>query len=299
VTGAAARPVAARSAPPGRAAGRPLLGLGAGRLLSALWLGFAYAFLLAPLVVIAGASLHGGHQYTVLEFPPRELSLQWYFRIPEAHVGAILLSIQVALATAVLSCLLGVPAALGLVRGRLPGKGALAALFRAPLQIPSVVIGIAFMQLYYAIGKATGFYAVGTFFGLVLGHVFHATPYVVGTTTAILQRFDPRLEEAALSLGAGRWRAFRRVTLPLIAPGVYAGALYAFMISFGDVPISIFLIQPGYTTYPVELFFSLEADFNPSTLASATLVVLFSLFVMLAVQRLVGFDNLMKSSGHR
>ena len=173
----------------------------------------------------------------------------------------------------------------------------LSTFFRIPLQIPSIVIGIAFLQLYYAIGAVTGWYATGTFLGLAIGLFFHATPYVIGTTAAILQRFDSRLEEAALSLGATRWRTFRRVTLPVIAPGIYAGALYAFMVSFGDVPISIFLTKPGFTTYPVELFFSMENEFDPTILASATLVLVFSLGVMLLVQRIVGLDTLLESGG--
>jgi putative spermidine/putrescine transport system permease protein len=133
------------------------------------------------------------------------------------------------------------------------------------------------------------------FLGLYIGHLFVATPYVVGTVTAILQRFDTRLEEAAFSLGANRWSAFWRVTLPVIKPGVYAGGLYSFMVSFGDVPISIFLTSPGFVTYPVELFYVIENDFDPSILASASLVIFFCLLVLLGMQKLVGLDTLLRS----
>ena len=205
------------------------------------------------------------------------------------------MSFALADAAALGACILGIPAALGIVRGVLPGRTFISAVFRAPLQIPAIVTGIAFLQLFYLVGDASGLYLQGTFWGLYLGHLFVATPYVVGTVTAILQRFDMRLEEAAFSLGASRWSTFRRVTLPVIKPGVYAGALYAFMVSFGDVPISIFLTAPGFVTYPIELFYGLENDFDPSILASSSLVILFCLIVLLVMQKIVGLDTLLRS----
>ena len=122
------------------------------------------------------------------------------------------------------------------------------------------------------VGRATGLFLNGSFPGLYLGHLFVATPYVVGTVVAVLQRFNVRLEEAALSLGASPWRTFRRVTLPTIMPGVHAGALYASMVSFADVPIAMFLTAPGFVTYPVELFFGIESDFSPSSFAASRLL---------------------------
>jgi putative spermidine/putrescine transport system permease protein len=270
-------------------------GLLAGRLMTIFWCSFVYLFLLAPLIVIAGASFHSATGYAVMVFPPEDPTIRWYLEIPDSQYQALAVSLGLGLLTALVSCLLGVPTALGLVRSRLPGKALLSTFFRIPLQIPSVVIGIAFLHLYYAIGRATGWYATGTFLGVAIGHFFHATPYVIGTTAAILQRFDTRLEEAALILGASRWRTFRRVTLPVITPGIFAGALYSFMVSFGDVPISVFLTTAGFSTYPVELFYSMEHDFDPSTLASATLVIIFSLGVMLIVQRIVGLDTLLRA----
>lgn len=269
------------------------------RLLTIGWCGSVYLFLLLPLVVIAGASFHNASGYAVMVFPPEDPTIKWYLEISDQQYKALALSVGLGVLTAVVSCLLGVPAALGLIRSNIHAKGLLSVFFRIPLQIPSVVIGIAFLHFYYAVGRMTGWYATGTFLGLAIGHFFHATPYVIGTTAAILQRFDTRLEEAALSLGASRWRAFRRVTLPVIAPGIYAGALYSFMVSFGDVPISIFLTKPGFTTYPVELFFSMENEYDPSVLASATLVIVFSMAVMLIVQRIVGLNTLLESSGGR
>ncbi|MFT5113597.1 MAG: putative spermidine/putrescine transport system permease protein [Parasphingorhabdus sp.] len=264
-----------------------------------IWCGFAYVFLLSPLVIVAGASLHRGSRYTVVQFPPTDLSLYWYTQIPDAHWHALMLSFGLALLSAFCACCIGIPAALGLIRSRIPGKALISAILRAPMQIPTIVTGLAFLQMYYLFGDITGLYVNGTFTGLFLAHLFVGIPYVVGTVVAVLQRFDTRLEEAALSLGATRWSTFRRVTLPVILPGVYAGGLYAFMVSFGDVPISMLLSAPGFVTYPVELFYGLENDFNPAVLASSTLVIFISLAVMLAMQRLIGLESLLRSGGNR
>jgi putative spermidine/putrescine transport system permease protein len=273
----------------------PKRGLPWGKYFHYFFCSLSYIFLLSPMIVVIGASLHGGEYYTAIKFPPDEPSLQWYWKIPKGQLEALGLSFGLAGLTALGACIIGIPAALGIVRGKIPGKTLISAVFRAPLQIPAIVTGIAFLQLYYLFGDATGLYFQGTFLGLYIGHLFVATPYVVGTVTAILQRFDTRLEEASFSLGASKLSTFRRVTLPVIMPGVYAGALYAFMVSFGDVPISIFLTAPGFVTYPIELFYGMENDFDPSILASASLVIFFCLLVLLGMQKLVGLDTLLRS----
>ncbi|MCE2482227.1 MAG: ABC transporter permease subunit, partial [Alphaproteobacteria bacterium] len=207
-------------------------------------------------MVVVGASFDGGKPVAgraFLQFPPSELSFQWYAAIQPRLFDALWVSVGVAVTAALVGTIVGVPAALGIVRGHLPGKTLIAALFRAPLQIPFIVIGIAFLQTYYLISDVTGLGLTGTFPGLALGHVFVATPYVIGSVGAILQSFDHGLEEAALSLGASRWRTFRRVTLPIIMPGIYAGALFAFMVSFGDVPISLFLADRNLPFHGIRL----------------------------------------------
>ena len=273
----------------------PRRGVPWGKLLHYVYCSLSYIFLLSPMIVVIGASFHGGTYTSAIKFPPEDPSFQWYAKIPKGQLEALGLSFLLGGAAALGACVIGIPAALGIVRARLPGRTLISSIFRAPLQIPAIVTGIAFLQLFYLLGDATGLYFQGTFLGLYVGHLFVATPYVVGTVTAILQRFDTRLEEAAFSLGASRWSTFRRVTLPVIKPGVYAGALYAFMVSFGDVPISIFLTSPGFVTYPVELFYGLENDFDPSILASASLVIFFCLISLLAMQKIVGLDTLLRS----
>ncbi len=270
-----------------------------GKLLSALLLTFVAAYLLAPLVVVIGASFGapetGGLIISYVEFPPRRLTLQWYLTISSETYRAIALSIVLAAAAALGACILGVPAALGLVRGDFRGRAAIQAIFRAPLQIPAVVTGIAFLQMFYVFNDATGLALEGRFAGLLLAHVFLATPFVIGSVSVVLARFNPRMEEAALTLGASRISTFRRVTMPLIMPGVVTGAVYGFLVSFVDVPVSLFLSRPDLVPYPVELFSAMQQEFSPAILASATLVVLLSLLILLAVHRLVGLDALLKS----
>lgn len=270
-----------------------------GTVAKVFWVSWAYFFLLAPMVVVIGSSFDGATAYSGVVFPPQELTLKWYQKIPSTHYHSLGLSLGLALSVALGACLLGIPAALAIVRGKLPGKSVFLAFFRAPMQIPAVVTGVAFLRLYYVAGDATGLYLNATFVGLYLGHLFVATPYVIGTVVSVLQRFNMRLEEAALSMGASRWSTFRRITLPTIMPGVHAGALYAFMVSFSDVPIAMFLTAPGFVTYPVELFFGIETDFNPSVLASASLVIVFSLVALLLVQKVIGLDSVVHSGNSR
>lgn len=262
---------------------------------------FAAVFvcLLAPLVVVIGGSFSAPASDDVVmsyvQFPPERLTLKWYAEIPATQYHALGLSFGLGLCVALAACLIGVPAALGLVRGRFPGKALVGTLLRAPLQIPHVVLGIAFLQLYYLVGDRTGLYLQGTLAGLFLGHLFLATPFVIGSVGAVLQRFNDRLEEAAWTLGASRWRTLRRVTLPVIMPGIFSGGLYAFIVSFVDVPVAMFLAATGRATFPVELFYAMEQDFNPSSLASATLVTFFALVVLIGAQRMIGLDQLLKS----
>jgi len=269
----------------------------AGRILGTVWIVLVYGFLLAPLVVVAGASLNGGEFLAYVNFPPDRISLDWYFRIPPSQLLSLVHSFALATATMAIAILLGVPAAFGLVRAEFRGKAVVAALMRAPLQIPFAVIGVSFLQFYYVLGDATGLYLQASLPGLLIAHVFAAVPYVIGTVGAVLQRFNRRLEEAALILGASPWSAFRRVTMPVIMPGIYTGGLYAFMLSFTDVPIVLFLAGSDFTTFPVEVFHSFQFDFNPTILASSTLVMIGSLAVMLVAQRALGLDTLLKSGG--
>jgi putative spermidine/putrescine transport system permease protein len=303
----AALPGASVAAPRRRSAGA-VLGPRAGRLLRRLgrassyaWLTLGLLFIYAPIIVVVGASFDPGHYVNTrafLQFPPNGLSLRWYLSIEPSLWSSLWFSLKLGALVAVAALAVGVPAALGLVRGRFPGKTVIAALFRAPLQIPFIVSGVAFLQTYYAVASATGLALQGSFTGLFLGHLFVATPYAIGSVGVSLQRLNPNLEEAALSLGASRWRVMRRVTLPLIMPGIFGGVLYAFLISFTDVTLSVFLAGEDTTPFPVRIFTSVTTDMEPTVPAVSSLVFFGSLAMVYAMQRLLGMETLLRSGGN-
>jgi putative spermidine/putrescine transport system permease protein len=265
-------------------------------LFSIFVLAVAYVTLLAPIAFVMLSSFDYGQRAYVV-FPPEQFTLESYWRIPMRYWEALWLSLRVAFVCMIVACAIGIPAAIGIVRSNLPGKGALLALFRAPMQIPAVVSGVAFLHLYYLVGPATGLPLAGSFLGLVTAHIFAATPYVVGTLVSVLQRFDTNLEEASLSLGASRTATFAQVTLPMLKPGIFAGALYAFMISFSEVPISVFLSGSKLVTFPVEVFNSMLFDFEPTILAISSIVTVLSLTLVWLVQWAVGLDKFVNVGG--
>ena len=260
------------------------------RLFSALILVVAYGMLLSPIAFVMIASFDYGQRAYVV-FPPDRFTLESYWRIPMRYWDSLWISLRVAFLCMLISC------AIGIVRSNLPGKAALLAVFRAPMQIPAVVSGVAFLHLYYMIGPLLGLQFVGTLAGMVIAHVFAATPYVVGTLVSVLQRFNYELEEAALALGASRWGTFRQVTLPMLKPGIFAGALYAFMISFAEVPISVFLAGSRTVTFPVEVFNSMLFDFEPTILAICSIVTILSLTLVWLSQWAVGLDKFVQVGG--
>jgi putative spermidine/putrescine transport system permease protein len=259
------------------------------KLLSWAFLVLVYLVLLGPIGFVALASFdYGARAYVV--FPPQHWTLDAYRHIPAHYWRALWVTVELASVTTVLACLLGIPAAFGIVRSRMRATPLILAVFRAPLQIPSVVAGVAFLQMYYQLGALTGWYGAGSFLGLVVAHSFAATPYVVGTLVSVLQRFDDSIEEAALILGATRLGTLRQVTLPMLRPGLFAAALYAFMISFGEVPMSVFLTGSHLMTFPVEIFNAMQFDFDPTILAISTVVTVMSLALVIGVQRAAGLD---------
>jgi putative spermidine/putrescine transport system permease protein len=266
------------------------------RLFSTLVLLVAYVTLLSPIAFVMIASFDYGQRAYVV-FPPEQFTLESYWRIPTRYWDSLWISVRVAFLCMLISCAIGIPAAIGIIRSSLPGKAALLAVFRAPMQIPAVVSGVAFLHLYYLIGPLFGVQLVGSFAGMVIAHVFAATPYVVGTLVSVLQRFNYDLEEAALVLGASRWGTFRQVTLPMLKPGIFAGALYAFMISFAEVPISVFLAGSRTVTFPVEVFNSMLFDFEPTILAISSIVTVLSLTLVWFAQWAVGLDKFVQVGG--
>lgn len=245
----------------------------------AAWI--TYALIVVPLVMVIGASFT---ETRYIVFPPRGFTLQWY-RAAMAD-GALMrglgLSAVVAAAAVALSLILGTSGALYLSRtaGRL--KDFLAGFFLAPLNVPAVMTAFALLLAF------TQWHLINVF-GLVIAHSVLTLPYIVRSVLVSLAGTDPAIERAAAILGASPWRVFRLITLPLIKPGLIAGGTFAFLISFNNVPLSVFLASPGSAPLPVVLFNRMQWLAEPSVAAAATLTVLATLVTMLVLERRFSF----------
>jgi putative spermidine/putrescine transport system permease protein len=244
----------------------------------------AYVFLIAPIVIVVLAALNAGDY---LAFPPQGLSLRWFVRAAqtEPFLRSFVFSLKLALWVTVASTVLGTAAALYVVRHARRFRDLLRLAILAPLQLPAILTGIALLIFFLSTGMGTrGMRA------LFIGHTIVSLPYVFLTVSAVLAGFDRSLEEAARSLGAGPFTTFRRITLPLIKGPVIAGALFAFITSFDQFPVSLLLVSVGNTTLPIQLFDYLRFSFDPAAAAVSTVSVLMSVAIVLVVDRLVGLQ---------
>jgi putative spermidine/putrescine transport system permease protein len=243
-----------------------------------------FGFLLAPLAVVVATSLTASN---FAAFPPQGLSLRWYTALldqPE-FLDAFWLSLILAALAAAVATVVGTLAAFGLVRYRFPGRDLANAVVLSPLLLPGVVSGIALLQFFAMVG-------VGASFGrLLMGHVIITVPYVVRAVAAVLTGFDRSLEEAAQSLGANPPRAVLLITLPVVSAGVLAGAVFAFVTSFDNVVVSIFLTSPTLVPLPVRLYNYVESSARPLAASISTLQILVIVALLWLTERVVGFSR--------
>jgi putative spermidine/putrescine transport system permease protein len=254
------------------------------RLIAGSYVALVLAFLMLPVAVVVLASFSTTSFLTV---PPQGVTLRWYGRLLDSrdYLAAIGTSLTLATAATLCSLAVGTATSYALVRRVLPGKATVAAIVMSPLVFPGVVIGVALLQFYAALGLA------GSFAGLLMAHVVITVPYVVRTTLASLHGLDPELEDAACVLGADRLTAFRTVTLPLLRPGLAAGGLFAFITSFDNVPVSIFLTGVTHTTLPVKIFTAIEFGVDPTVAAVSSLLILTTALALVLAERWVGFHR--------
>jgi mannopine transport system permease protein len=242
-------------------------------MLGALLLMLVLAFLLVPVVIAIPMSL-GSERF--LQFPPRDLTLKWYgeFFTDAEWRAATVFSVKVASLTTFLSVLIGTLAAVALTRGTLFAKRLLTAVILAPLIVPHIVLGVALYLSFTPLGLS------GNLTGLVLAHTALAVPFVVLTISAALYRVDRSLEMAAMNLGATRFTAFRLVTLPLVMPAVWVGAVFAFLTSFDEAIVSFFMSGVSNKTLTRKLFENIDFDISPLIPAVSTVLMLVSLLLM-------------------
>ena len=238
-------------------------------------------FILAPLVVTVAISV-GTSQFAA--FPPRGFTLRWYAQVlaDADFQESLIFSTALAVGATTGALLLGVPAAFALTRHEFPGRDAVAAALLAPLVFPVLITGVALLQMFAMLNSNN------TPLNMLIAHVLVTMPYVVRTVTASLILADTTLEDAARTLGAGRWLVFRRITVPQIAPGLAAGSLFAFMVSFDNFPISLWLADAQHNPVPILIFQRIASVFDPSIAAISTLMIVLAMAIVVALERVVG-----------
>jgi putative spermidine/putrescine transport system permease protein len=255
---------------------------GEGRLGSALlWLAssLVLAFLVLPLLVIVPLSFSSSG---FLTFPLPGLSLRWYEELAttERWRSSFWNSLVVAIIATAIATVLGTLAAVGLHRRNFPGKPVLMALLLSPMIVPLIIVATGAYFFYVPLGLTS------SLVGLAIAHATLGTPFVLVTVSATLTGLDPGLPRAAASLGAAPPAVFLKVTLPLIAPGVISGGLFAFVTSFDEVVIALFLTGPGQRTLPRQMFDGIRENISPTILAAATILIVLAVLLLVTAELL-------------
>jgi len=236
-----------------------------------------YIFLMLPLVVVFPISLSSA---PYMQFPPPGLSWQWYERYLDdpQWIDATVRSLYVGVSTAILALAVGVPLAFTLVRRRFPGRVLLDRLALAPLIVPTIIVSVGIYGLFAKLKL------IGEWYGLVLAHTVLALPFVVLILVAGLRDFDRALEQAAEGLGAGRWRTLWRITLPLLRPSLVSAGLLAFISSFDELVVAMFLAGPNMTL-PKKMFDNILMEIDPTIAAVSVIQILLVTIVLILIAR--------------
>jgi putative spermidine/putrescine transport system permease protein len=244
-----------------------------------------YLFMLGPILITAAVSFNESNRS---QFPPRGFSLQWWQRaLAPEWVDALWFSLKLGSVTAVISTALALPLAFALTRYHFKGREAMVALTLGPLMLPALVTGVGLLQLFQYAGlrEHIGFTA------LLVGHVVICLPFAVRTVGISLHTLPPNIELAAASLGASRWRTLRHVVFPLAKSGIIAGAVFAFVHSFTDVNLSLFLVRPGEVPITVKILGFLEFGFAPTLAAVSVITLLLPLALVAIVEKVSGLGD--------
>ena len=247
-------------------------------------------FLLAPIVVVC---LVAFTPEGFLSIPTHTWSLRWFraiARYPE-FINAFWTSLWLGALSSTIAVALSVPAALAIARHEFRGRDAVTALFLSPLMIPHVVLGIAFLRFFTQVGLG------GRFTGLLLAHVVIVFPFALRLTLASAIGLDRRIEQAAISLGAEGASVFRRITWPLILPGVASGFVLAFIQSFDEVTMTIFIAAPGTETLPVRMFAHIQDSIDPLVTSVSASVIGLTVLFLFVIDRLYGLERLLAGRG--
>lgn len=241
--------------------------------------GLVLLYLVFPILVVVPLSFSSA---SYLGFPPPGWSLRWYanFLGRGDWLDAAWLSIWIGVAVMALATLLGVPAAIALVRATFRGKALLMGFIISPVIAPVIIVAIGIYFFYARLGL------IGNATGLVIAHTCLAVPFVVINVAAALQGFDERLEQAAMNLGATPWRTFWQVTFPIIRPGIFAGALFAFISSFDELVVALFVSGSTAVTLPRKMWDSIRFEIDPTIAAVSTILIALTAALFLTAELL-------------
>ncbi len=246
--------------------------------------------MLAPILIVCWVAFT---PTGFLSIPVTEFSLRWFraiARYPE-FVQAFWSSIWLAALSSAFAVAFSVPAALAIARHQFRGREALSAFLMSPLMIPHVVLGVAFLRFFTQIGLG------GSFVGLVVSHIVIVLPFALRLVMASAVGMDRALENAAISLGASDWTVFRRVTLPLILPGLASGWALAFIQSFDEVTMTVFIASPSVTTLPVRMFLYIQDNIDPLVTSVSAVVIAITVVFLVVIDRLYGLERLLAGRG--
>jgi putative spermidine/putrescine transport system permease protein len=243
-----------------------------------------FIFLIGPFLIIIISSFSGD---AVMRFPPNGFSLQWYEKV--LNISMFRTTFWVSLKTGMLATftalILGVPVAYANVRYRYPGKSGLELLFSSPAIVPGLVIGFSLLRFFIYVTQ------IPVMMGLYLGHTAILFPYTVRVVSASLRNFDTGVEEAAVSLGSSRLHAFFSVVFPNIRSGIAAAFILAFITSFNNVPISLFLTGPGVATLPIQMLIYMEYYYDPTISALSSIIILITVLIVQSAEKLLGISK--------
>ncbi|MFE4834538.1 ABC transporter permease [Arthrobacter sp. NPDC056691] len=245
-----------------------------------------FLFLLAPILITVVISFSADN---ILKFPPTGWSFKWYATLfaNRDFKGAFQVSLMVAGGASLLAAAVSIPAAMAIARGKFRGKTAVESFFLAPLLVPAIVVGLGLLLVFSPLGLK------GTYQGLILANAGLVIPYVIRTTLLSLTTMDARCEEAAQTLGAPPLTVFRTVTLPLIIPGVLSGVVLAFLLTFDEAVVSLFLVSSRVRTLPIAMFDYVQTRTDPQLAAVSTLLIVLSLVIVVVIERIIGLRRVL------
>ncbi len=246
-----------------------------------------FFFLVAPLLIITVTAFDSGN---VIKFPIDGFSFKWFINVFNLNSFRIsfLTSLEIALLSTFVALLVGIPAAYALAKTHIKGKETIKAIFLSPAIVPGIVVGFTLYQFLVITTR------MPVYISLLIGHFMVVIPYIIRIVSSSLEQFDFAIEEAARSLGCGKIKTFFTVVLPNITSGISAAFILAFINSFNNIPVSMFLTGPGVSTFPATLMNYIEYNYNPTVSAVSVLLMLATVLIMMIVDKTLGIASVAK-----